>query len=43
MSYRLIPAYGDLRSGRHGTFVRMPAGFKSPVHTHTEDYFAVFS
>jgi quercetin dioxygenase-like cupin family protein len=34
-------AYGDLQSGRHGTFVRMPAGFKSPVHTHTEDYFAV--
>jgi hypothetical protein len=35
------PAYGDLQKGRHGTFVRMPAGFKSPVHTHTEDYFAV--
>ncbi len=28
------------QNGRHGTFVRMPAGFKSPVHTHTEDYFA---
>jgi quercetin dioxygenase-like cupin family protein len=38
---RAGPAYGDLRNGRHGTFVRMPAGFKSPVHTHTEDYFAV--
>ena len=38
---RAGPAYGDLQSGRHGTFVRMPAGFKSPVHTHTEDYFAV--
>ena len=35
------PAYGDLQNGRHGTFVRMPAGFKSPVHTHTEDYYAV--
>jgi hypothetical protein len=35
------PAYGDLQNGRHGTFVRMPAGFKSPIHTHTEDYFAV--
>ncbi|CAN5621970.1 hypothetical protein BH10ACI4_BH10ACI4_24360 [soil metagenome] len=33
-------AYGDLQNGRHGTFVRMPAGFKSPLHTHTEDYFA---
>ena len=35
------PAYGNFKSGRHGTFVRMPAGFKSPVHTHTQDYFAV--
>jgi hypothetical protein len=35
------PAYGDLQNGRHGTFVRMPAGFTSPVHTHTEDYYAV--
>jgi hypothetical protein len=35
------PAYGDLQHGRHGTFVRMPHGFISPVHTHTEDYYAV--
>jgi len=35
------PAYGDLQKGRHGTFVRLPAGFKTPVHTHTEDYFGV--
>ena len=35
------PAYGNLATGRHGTFVRMPAGFKSAVHTHTEDYYAV--
>ncbi|GEN98171.1 hypothetical protein NSE01_00040 [Novosphingobium sediminis] len=35
------PAYGDLQHGRHGTFIHMPAGFVSPVHTHTEDYFAV--
>lgn len=34
-------AYGDLQHGRHGTFIHMPAGFVSPVHTHTEDYFAV--
>lgn len=34
-------AYGDLTSGKHGTFIRMPAGFVSPLHTHTEDYFAV--
>jgi len=35
------PAYGNLATGHHGTFVRMPAGFKSAVHTHTEDYYAV--
>lgn len=35
------PAYGDLQHGRHGTFIRMPHGFVSPLHTHTEDYFAV--
>lgn len=35
------PAYGNLANGRHGTFVRAPAGFKSEPHTHTEDYYAV--
>lgn len=35
------PVYGNLASGHHGTFVRMPAGFKSAIHTHTEDYYAV--
>lgn len=35
------PAYGNLAEGKHGTFIRMPAGFVSPVHAHTEDYFAV--
>jgi hypothetical protein len=35
------PAYGNLQAGRHGTFIHMPAGFVSAVHTHTEDYYAV--
>ena len=35
------PAYGDLTRGPHGTFIRMPPGFVSPVHTHTEDYWGV--
>lgn len=34
-------AYGDLTKGAHGTFIRMPAGFVSALHTHTEDYFGV--
>ena len=35
------PAFGDLTTGKHGTFIRMPAHFVSDPHTHTEDYFAV--
>jgi hypothetical protein len=35
------PVYGNLQTGKHGTFVKMPAGFSSAVHTHTEDYYAV--
>jgi len=35
------PAYGDLANGPHGTFIKMPAGYVSPTHTHSEDYWAV--
>lgn len=35
------PARGDPSQGAHGTFIRMPAGFVSPVHTHTADYWGV--
>lgn len=35
------PAYGNLQTGHHGTFIRMPAGFVSAVHIHSEDYYAV--
>lgn len=38
---KAAPAYGDLGHGPHGTFIRMPAGFVSPVHLHTADYWAV--
>ncbi|HEY2427156.1 MAG TPA: DUF4437 domain-containing protein [Pseudolabrys sp.] len=34
-------AYGDHSKGAHGTFIKMPAGFVSKVHTHTEDYWGV--
>jgi hypothetical protein len=34
-------AYGDLAHGTHGTFIKMPAGFVSKLHTHTEDYWGV--
>ena len=35
------PAYGDLAHGAHGTFIKMPAGFVSPIHIHTSDYWGV--
>jgi len=38
---RAAAAYGDLNHGPHGTFIRMPAGFVSHVHTHTDDYWGV--
>jgi Domain of unknown function (DUF4437) len=34
-------AYGDLANGPHGIFIKMPAGYVSPTHIHTEDYWAV--
>lgn len=38
---RAAPAYGDLQHGAHGTFIKMPAGFVSDIHTHTGEYWAV--
>jgi beta-alanine degradation protein BauB len=35
------PAYGDFTKGAHATFIRMPAHFVSPIHSHTEDYFGI--
>jgi beta-alanine degradation protein BauB len=35
------PAYGDLKTGRHGTFLKFTPGFRSLLHSHTYDYFAV--
>jgi hypothetical protein len=37
----VAPAYGDLTKGPHGSFVRMPAGFVSYPHIHSDDYWAV--
>lgn len=35
------PAYGDLAHGPHGTFIKMPTGYESPIHTHTDDCWGV--
>lgn len=34
-------AYGDLQQGAHGTFIKMPAGFVSAVHSHSGEYWGV--
>ncbi len=38
---QIAPAYGNPSKGEHGTFVKMPAGYVSSLHTHTSDYFGV--
>ena len=38
---KVAPAYGNLQSGAHGTFVKMPAGYVSEPHVHTGEYYAV--
>jgi len=37
----LGPAYGDYKTGKHGSFVRFPGGYVSKLHFHTSDYYAV--
>jgi len=34
-------AYGNMATGKHGSFVFMPAGYASVPHTHTDYYYAV--
>jgi hypothetical protein len=38
---RAAAAYGDLSHGVHGSFLKLPGGFASPVHTHTSDEWGV--
>lgn len=38
---KAAPAFGDLSKGPHSTFVKLPAGFVSPLHIHTGDYYGV--
>ena len=35
------PAFGNLGKGEHGTFIKMPAGFVSAPHTHSNAYYGV--
>ena len=38
---KAAPAYGDFSHGAHGTFLKMPGKFTSPVHFHTSDEWGV--
>lgn len=33
------PVWGDNTKSRHGTLIKMPHGFSSPVHTHSADIY----
>jgi len=33
--------WGDPATGPHGSFLRLPKGFVSPVHLHSGDYYGV--
>jgi hypothetical protein len=33
--------FGQMSQGAHGTFVKLPAGYSTPLHRHTGDYYAV--
>lgn len=37
----VVDGYGDQKSREHGTFMKFAYGFKSPVHSHTYDYYGV--
>jgi hypothetical protein len=37
----LGPAYGDIKTGKHGTFLHFPGNWASLLHSHTYDYYAV--
>lgn len=34
-------AYGNMATGKHGSFVKMPSGYGSVPHIHSDDYYAV--
>ena len=38
---QLGTVWGNSTKGPHGSFLRLPKGFVSPVHLHTGDYYGV--
>ncbi len=35
---KIVDVWGDHAKGAFGGFVKLPAGFAAPLHTHTSDY-----
>jgi hypothetical protein len=35
---KIVDLWGDHTKGAFGAFIKFPAGFKAPLHTHTNDY-----
>ena len=33
--------FGQMAEGQHGTFVKLPAGYSTPLHHHSGDYYGV--
>ena len=38
---KAAPGFGQMAQGAHGTFVKLPAGYSTPSHRHTSDYYGV--
>ena len=38
---QLGTVWGDSATGAHGSFLRLPKGFVSPMHLHSGDYYGV--
>jgi len=38
---KAAPGFGDFTKGAHSTFIKLPAGFVTPLHVHTADYYGV--
>jgi len=36
-----VDAFGNQKTGKHGTFMKYPGQFESPAHSHTYDHYAV--
>lgn len=38
---KVASGFGDIGKGAHGSFVKFPAGYATPLHSHSEDYYGV--